>query len=410
MTSLALRLRSKQSLWLTGLSMALLMALLPFSSYVVSVPLIQQEWQISNTESGFIFSIYLIGYALSSLIFVPLTDKFSTRRMVLAGVLVLTAAHLLFALFASNIWTASLLRFIAGTGHALAYAPGIQLVSQRFAANKRGTAVGIFVGFGYAGTTLSYSFMGLLLKLTESWRTAYFWTAVVSLLSLLILLALPQSSQEQPNKSTRGRLDISILRDKPLAIMILAYALHTAELYLARLWLPLLLGATMIANGRAPLEAAARAGTLSGFMFMMGIVGAFAGGLASDYLGRYKGAAFIFASSGLCSFIAGWLIGLPPLWLIILGFVYGLMTAADSAIYVTAVIELAPPERTGSAQAIQAFFGFLVGAVVPTLAGSILDASQNATAWVWAFSFNGLLAVIAVASLLWLHHISPTRS
>jgi MFS family permease len=93
-----------------------------------------------------------------------------------------------------------------------------------------------------------------------------------------------------------------------------------------------------------------------------------------------------------------------------LGFIYGLMTAADSAIYVTAAIELAPPERTGSAQAIQAFLGFLVGAVVPTLAGSILDANQNDTAWVWAFSFNGLLAVIAVTSLLWLHHISPTPS
>jgi MFS family permease len=192
--------------------------------------------------------------------------------------------------------------------------------------------------------------------------------------------------------------------------MILAYALHTAELYLARLWLPLLLGVTLMANGRSALEATTTAATLSGFMFMMGIIGAFAGGIVSDYLGRNKGAAFIFATSGLCSFIAGWLVGLPPHWLIMLGFVYGLMTAADSAIYITAVTELAPPDRVGSAQAIQAFLGFLVGAIVPTLAGSILDANQTATAWVYAFSFNGLLAVIAVASLLWLHHISPTRS
>ena len=410
MMTMAQQLKSKQILWLIGLSAALLLALLPFSSYVVSVPLIQEEWQISNTESGFIFSIYLIGYALSSLIFVPLTDRFSTRRMVLAGILVLTAAHLLFALLAHNLWTASLFRFLAGTGHALTYSPGIQLISQRFVPQKRGTAVGIFVAFGYAGTTLSYTFMGQLLKLTASWRMAYLWTAVISLTGLLIFLALPRSTSDPPAKAARGRLDITILRDKPLAIMILGYALHTAELYLARLWLPLLLGATLIANGRSPLEAAAQAGTLSGFMFMMGIIGAFAGGFISDQLGRYKGAALIFASSGLCSFIAGWLIGLPPIWLIILGFVYGLMTAADSAIYVTAVIELAPPERTGSAQAIQAFLGFLVGAIVPTLAGSILDANQTVIAWVWAFSFNGLLAIMAVASLLWLHHISPTRS
>jgi MFS family permease len=375
------------------------------------VPLIQQEWGIANTQSGFIFSIYLIGYALSSLIFVPLTDKFSTRRMVLAGIIVLTTAHLLFALFARNIYTASLFRFLAGTGHALAYTPSIQMISRRFAAEKRGTAVGIFVGFGYAGTTLSYSFMGLLLRLTESWRTAYLWTAGISLLSLLIFLLIPQlPPQEQPTKSNRGRLDVTVLRDKPLAVMILAYALHTAELYLARLWLPLLLGATLMADGRSALEATATAATLSGFMFMMGIIGAFAGGIVSDRLGREKGAAFIFTISGLCSFIAGWLLGLPPIWLIVLGFVYGLMTAADSAIYITAVTELAPPDRVGSAQAIQPFLGFLVGAIVPTVAGSILDANHTATAWVWAFSFNGFLAVIAVASLLWLHHTSHTHS
>lgn len=410
MITIVQQLKSKQTLWLIGLSAALLLALLPFSSYVVSVPLIQQEWGIANTESGFIFSIYLIGYALSSLIFVPLTDKFSTRRMVLSGMIVLTAAHLLFALIARNIYTASLFRFLAGTGHALAYTPGIQLISQRYAAKKRGTAVGIFVGFGYAGTTLSYSFMGLLLRLTESWRTAYFWTAVISLLAILIFLILPPNDNTPAAKSNRGRLDITILREKPLAVMILAYALHTAELYLARLWLPLLLGAMLMANGRSSLEATATAATLSGFMFMMGIVGAFAGGFTSDRLGRNKGAAFIFTISGLCSFVAGWLVGLPPIWLIILGFVYGLMTAADSAIYITAVTELAPPDRVGSAQAIQAFLGFLIGAIVPTLAGSILDANHTATAWIWAFSFNGLLAAIAVTSLLWLHHTSPTRS
>ncbi len=404
------QLQSKQSLWLIGLSAALLLVMLPFASYIVSVPLIQPEWQISNTESGFIFSIYLIGYAFSSLAFVPLTDKFSTRRMVLVGMVILTAAHLLFALTARNLWSASLLRFLAGAGHALVYTPGIQLITQQFGAKKRGTAVGIFVGFGYAGTTLSYSFMGLLLRLIESWRIAYLGTAIISLLGLLIFFISPARHNTKPAKSNRGRLDITILRDKPLAIMILAYALHTAELYLARLWLPLLLGATLIANGRPTLEATATAATLSGFMFMMGIVGAFAGGVASDRFGRYQGAAFIFASSGLCSFIAGWLVGLPPLFLIILGFIYGLMTAADSAIYVTTIIELAPPERVGSAQAIQAFLGFLIGAIVPTLAGSILDANQTATAWVWAFSFNGLLALLAVTSLLWLHHTSPTHS
>ena len=212
----------------------------------------------------------------------------------------------------------------------------------------------------------------------------------------------PVSNLQSPK---RGRLDLSVLRHKPTALIIVAYTLHTAELYLARLWFPLLLGAMLLANGRTSLEATAEAGTLSGFMFMMGIIGVMIGGWLSDQVGRATGGAMVFAISGVCSFVAGWLIGLPSGWLIGLGFVYGLMTAADSAIYATAVTELAAPDRVGSAQAVQSFVGFAVGAVVPVLAGSILDTSNTTAAWGWAFSFNGVLAMLGVISLIWLRQL-----
>jgi MFS family permease len=135
-------------------------------------------------------------------------------------------------------------------------------------------------------------------------------------------------------------------------------------------------------------------------MFMMGVIGVLFGGMLSDRIGRSAGAAIIFVLSGLCSFVAGWLIPAPPLFLIGLGFAYGFLTAADSAIYSTAAVELSPPGRIGSVQAAQSFVGFGVGAIVPVLAGTILDVGGSSAGWGLAFSFNGLLATAGIFALL----------
>ena len=72
--------------WLIALSLALFLALLPFSAYIASLPFIQVEWGMSNAAAAVVFSSYLIGYALSSLIVVPLTDRFPPQRVLVAGI------------------------------------------------------------------------------------------------------------------------------------------------------------------------------------------------------------------------------------------------------------------------------------------------------------------------------------
>jgi MFS family permease len=392
------------------MSAVLLLALQPFSSYVAAVPFIKEEWGLSNSQAGVVFSIYLVGYALSSLVVVPLTDKFSPMRVMVAGVMVVTLGNLLFPVLAWGFWSGSLLRAVTGAGHVAAYIPGIRLVSERYSGTRRGTAVGVFVGVGYAGVTLSYTFMGLLLSYTEAWRLAYLIMAAASISGMVLILFLAQSGKQVENngptmRAGKGRLDLKVLGNKPVLLVILAYALHTAELYLARLWFPLLLGVVWIQQGRAELEAAALAATLAGFMFTTGIIGVFTGGWLSDRLGRSYGAALIFMLSGVCSFVAGWLLGAPPVFLIVLGFFYGFLTAADSAIYSTAITELSPPEQLGSTQAAQSFIGFAIGAVVPVMAGFILDLAQAELKWGFAFSFNGLLALMGVGALVWLRRL-----
>ena len=391
--------------WLLGLSAMLFLMLVPFSCYVVALPMLSKEWAMGNTMGAFVFSSYLAGTALASLLVVPLADRVPLRSLLLASVAVSVFSHLAFPLLAEGVGAASLLRLLAGAGHAGAYVLGIRLVVDRCSAAARGRAVGLFVSFGFAGTTLSYLFMGEAMARLASWREAYLAVAIASVPSLLLamLLARREGADSGPG-SGKASLDSRVLRERPLALLTIAYALHAAELYVARLWFPALLAFAFESAGASSEEAVARAARLAGIMFTLGVPAVFLGGALSDRLGRTAGAAAIFAVSGVLSLLAGSLWQFPAI-LVALGFLYGFATAADSAIYSTAVAEVAPPEGLGSAQAVQAFVGFAVGAIAPVVAGRILDAVRPSEGWALAFGFNAALAVPAVLCLLWLRRL-----
>lgn len=369
---------------------------------------------MSNSQSALVFSSYLAGYAASSLLLVPMTDRYPAAWILLFGVVAAVVANVAFPFLVSDPLTASALRFAAGAGHVAVYVPGIQLVSRRFVGRRRATAVAVFVAASYAGTTMSYVVTGALAGRTQTWQDAYLYTALIGVVGIgLWLTMLPRALREREPVSAPGtwRLNLSILRNRPTAMMIAAYSLHSAELYLARLWLPLLLIASLVGSGRNVDAAIPVAAALSGLMFATGVAGVFLGGVLSDRVGRTRGAMLIFAVSGVCSFVLGWLVSSPFVILVGIGFLYGFATAADSAIYSTSVTELAPAGRVGSSQAIQSFAGFSVGALAPVIAGLILDLTRSADqGWGLAFSFNGALAIAAVAILVLLRRMPESAA
>jgi MFS family permease len=398
-----------------GWSLLFFLSITTFSCFVASVPFIQVEWSLTNTEASIVFSSYLIGYAISALVYVPLSDRFRPGFMFLAGVAGICIPNLLFPIVAEDAWTGSGLRALAGAGQALAYTTGMRLVASRFTA-RRGTAVSVFIALAYLGSTLSYVLMGQLLDMWQDWRSAYFALAVFSSLSIVLtgvlLLALrqyPEPSKPVSNTTT-GRLQPALLRDASIAKLIAAYAIHTADLYVVRMWLPLLLGSALVFHGTAPGAAAAQASTLAGLMFILGAGSVLAGGWLSDNWDRRKGAVLILGLSAAVSGTIGWLTGEPLYYIVGAGFLLGLLTAADSAIYSTALIEMAPEGRIGAVQALQSFVGFTAGAVMPVIAGWLIDLVDGPGKWGIAFTFNALLSVAALVFMASLRSEDKTRT
>ena len=395
-------------LWLLMMSTTLFVLLFPFSSYVAALPIIQDEWGLNNTQAGAIFSAYLAGFAVSALVVVPMTDRFGSKRIFVLCTAISTAANVMFPLVANDAISASILRAIAGLGLVGVYNPGMRIVAERFADRARGFAVGTFVTFFYASNSVSLTLTGILMAWFE-WRHAYLIMGAASGASILLAYLLLRTHRSQSAVGSSGRLDLSVLKNRAARTYITGYSLHAAELYIVRVWLPALLAAALIARGEDELSAVVGAAAIGGLAMASGAIGPVMGGVMSDRWGRAASASAIFALSGVCSFAIGWMIGFPWVLLVAVSIVLGWAIAADSAIYSTAVTEVAEPTRLGSTMAVHSFVGFMGGVVGPILAGAILDLSTETMKWGLTFSATGLLAVAAILAMRGVRQV-PTRS
>lgn len=398
MTDAPDRLWSARFLALSG---ALFCALLPFSSYNALLNLIRAEWSMSNVQASSVYSAYLLGAALSALVLVPLSDRWPAARLWLMGLTAMCAAQVLFVLASPSPWPAAFWRFLTGAGYILAYTSGVKLVATLVPA-RRGTAVGFFVAAGYVGTTGSFLFTGLVLRLTGDWHTTYLIVSLIAWLALPLAWAgvrgmAADGTATSPRRS--GKLDLSLLRDAAIRRSVTAYAWHTADLYIARLWIPLLLATMYAAQGMSSTAATAQGATVAGLMFMVSAGAVFAGGWLADRMGRVQACIMLFSVSMAASAAVGWLEAMPIL-LMGVAAIYAVASAADSSIYATLLIEQAPADRIGSAQAIQSFVGFGIGALWPILSGQFLDMTAEWLGWGGVFTLNAMVVSMGLFALL----------
>ena len=387
------------AIWLVLMSSMVFVLLLPISGYVAALSFIKQEWTLNNTEAGLIFSAYLVAYAVSALFLLPLTDRLGPRAVLLGAAVISVVAHVAFPLAARGLVTAVALRAVAGVGFLGVYVPGLRIVAERFPAEGRGAAMGLFVTAQYAANSVSLALTGALMSSLE-WRDAYLTVSLIAVVSLPIAFAVLRGHRRPPRAGGSSGLDLSVLATPTVQYMILGYSVHALVLFAVRVWLPTFLTAVLIAQGEDATSAAVTGATVGGLALVLGAVGPVTGGIISDRLGRAVSASGILAVSAACSVVMGWAIDAPWAFIVALTVVYGWATAADSAIYQTGVIEASGGERLGSTLALQAFIGLLGGVAGPILLGGILDLSPDSVKWGLGFSTMAVLSAVAIIGLM----------
>jgi ACS family glucarate transporter-like MFS transporter len=145
---------------------------------------IAAEYHLSNQQLGWIFSAFLIGYALFQTTGGWLADRLGPRRVLAGGVLWWGVFTALTAMVSSKMAFAvfyfAAVRFLLGAGEAIIYPASNQFVSKWIPSQERGAANGmIFAGVGIgAGVTPT---LVTFVMLHWGWRWSFWMSATIGL-------------------------------------------------------------------------------------------------------------------------------------------------------------------------------------------------------------------------------------
>ena len=364
------------------------------------LPAFQLEWQLSNIEAGWITGVFYAGYAAAVPVLVSLTDRIDARQIFLLSCAAGAAAMLGFAFFADGAWSAALWRLLAGIGFAAAYMPGARALSDRLDGAAQVRAVAIYTAFSAVGSAASVGLAGLLAALL-GWRWGAAATAIGPLLAAAAFAAVvaPKPLVVAADGRLRDLFDIRrVLRNRPAVGYMLAYAVHSFELFGYRAWLVAFLAASLALQ---PANALPLGAPLVATVIMLaGVPASILGNEGAMRWGRRRA---ISAYVGLTALIGcGLGFGLTWPFAVVAGLalVYGMATMLDSGSLTAGLVASANEADRGVTMAVHSFLGFGAGLLAPLAFGAVLDIAGTGSLG-WGLAFAGL-ALTALTGPLWL--------
>ena len=147
---------------------------------------IAAEYHLSHIQLGWIFSAFLVGYALFQTPGGWLADRLGPRRVLTAGVLWWGIFTALTAVVSTKIAFAVLLfaavRFLLGAGEAIIYPASNQFVSRWIPSAERGIANGlIFAGVGVGAGVTPILITHVMVR--YGWRWSFWMSAIIGLIA-----------------------------------------------------------------------------------------------------------------------------------------------------------------------------------------------------------------------------------
>ncbi len=150
----------------------------------IAAQAVQKEFDLTNVQLGWVFSSFVLGYALFQAPGGRLADRFGPRRVIAVGVLwwgiFTTATALVPSGIAGALAVLIATRFVLGLGEAVMFPSSNRFVAAWIPSAERGIANGlIFAGVG-AGAGVTPPLITFVL-LNWGWRWSFFVSALIGL-------------------------------------------------------------------------------------------------------------------------------------------------------------------------------------------------------------------------------------
>ena len=381
---------------LTLLSLAELLALSLWFSASAVLPALTREWGLTpGGAAGLTVAVqagFIVGTLLSALTNLP--DVFSARTVMKVGIVLGVVTNAALALWVSSLWPALILRFATGVCLAGAYPPAMKIMSTWFR-EGRGLAIGILVGALTVGSATPHLVRGVT---ALPWRETLLVASALAVAGAIVVqLWVTDGPYRFPSARFDIRMAAAVFGERAPRLACFGYLGHMWELYAMWAWIAPFLAASLEARGGGSY-AGLNASAATFVVIALGALGCWAGGLASDRLGRTTSTMIAMALSGACAATIGFTFGGPPLLTLLVAIVWGITIIADSAQFSTAITELSPPAYVGTALTTQTCVGFALTMIsiwlIPPMAAR--------AGWRWAFAtltIGPALGVLAMARL-----------
>ena len=334
-------------------------------------PILKQEFDVSYAQLGLLPGLFFAASGVMQIISGFLVDQFGARRVLLAGLVLLSISMLLCGLV-SEFWMLIPLAVVGGIGNSVFHPADLAILTDKISRPRLGRAYGIHALSGNIGWAAAPVFIMTVVQFSD-WRTALVLAGCVGFAVLLVLLLFGTELVES------ARHAVSTRRPEVTAggnvRMLLSPTVVSCFLYFTFLSTALIgiqtFGVTaMVQIYSVPLTLATTGLTL--FLVASG-VGVVCGGFAADWTDRHDVitmlgmtvGAIIFFAIGSSSISSTMLI--PAL--IIAGFVAGTTTPSRDML----VRKVTPEGASGRV------FGFvysgldLGSCLIPLILGWVLD-------------------------------------
>lgn len=144
-------------------------------AYATLLPTLMRDLDLDNSQAGSLLSAYFITYGLVQVPIGYVADRFGSRRVMLASLLLFSIGVFLIP-FSTSYGTGLATRLLAGLGASAIYVPGLRLVPNWFPQRRIGLIYGLISSGSSIGSSVALVLIPWLTGIF-GWRNGYLFAA-----------------------------------------------------------------------------------------------------------------------------------------------------------------------------------------------------------------------------------------
>lgn len=207
--------------------LALLSAFPPLSTdmYLPALPTMTGYFGVNELLTNLTLIVFFVFYALATLVWGPLSDKYGRRPIILVGLTLYAAASLACA-FAGDVYQLILFRSLQAIGGGAASATGSAIVKDVYSGRRRETVIAIVQSMFVVMPAVAPVIGSVLLAFT-SWRGVFVVQAIVGGIVVVAAVAFEETIESRRTggvASALGRL-IVVARNPAFSALLIVFSL-----------------------------------------------------------------------------------------------------------------------------------------------------------------------------------------